>query len=101
MDMDPKTVADSGRSRSVTAMTPPTSQLQDPQPMSSTIRRPLTAADVMTAAEVAALLRVPRSTVEDWARRGIIPSKKVGRRRLYVRSRIEALLLDECGEPGP
>lgn len=68
--------------------------------MNSTIRHPLTAADVMTAAEVAALLRVPRSTIEDWARRGIVPSKKVGRRRLYVRSRIEALLLDEEGEPG-
>jgi hypothetical protein len=33
--------------------------------MGATIHRPLTAADVMTAAEVAALLRVPRSTVED------------------------------------
>jgi excisionase family DNA binding protein len=63
-------------------------------------RRPLTAADVMTAAEVAALMRVPRSTVEDWARRGIIPSKKVGRRRLYIRSRIEALLLDDDAELG-
>ena len=63
-------------------------------------RRPLTAADVMTAAEVAALVRVPRSTVEDWARRGIIPSKKVGRRRLYIRSRIEALLLDDDAEMG-
>jgi excisionase family DNA binding protein len=63
--------------------------------MSSPIRRALTAADVMTAAEVATLLHVPRSTVEDWARRGIIPSKKVGRRRLYIRSRIEALLLDD------
>jgi excisionase family DNA binding protein len=71
------------------------SQLQFPQPMGSPVRRPLTAADVMTAAEVAALLRVPRSTVEDWARRGILPSKKVGRRRLYIRSRIEALLLDD------
>jgi excisionase family DNA binding protein len=58
-------------------------------------RRPLTAADVMKAAEVADLLRVPRSTVEDWARRGIVPSKKVGRRRLYIRSKIEALLLDD------
>jgi excisionase family DNA binding protein len=55
----------------------------------------------MTAAEVAALMRVPRSTVEDWARRGIVPSKKVGRRRLYVRSRIEALLLDDDAEIGP
>jgi excisionase family DNA binding protein len=54
----------------------------------------------MTAAEVAALMRVPRSTVEDWARRGIIPSKKVGRRRLYIRSRIEALLLDDDAELG-
>ncbi len=65
-------------------------------------RRPLTAADVMTAAEVAALLHAPRSTVEDWARRGIVPSKKVGRRRIYVRSRIEALLLeDDPDSSGP
>jgi len=58
-------------------------------------RRPLAAADVMTAAEVAELLHVSKSTVEDWARRGIVPSKKVGRRRLYIRSKIEALLLED------
>src|SRR5256886_16545104 len=58
-------------------------------------RRPLTAADVLTAGEVARLLHVPKSTVEDWARRGVIPSRKVGRRRLYLRQRIEALLLDD------
>ena len=52
-------------------------------------------AAVMTAAEVAALLRAPRSTVEHWARMGIVPSRKVGRRRIYVRSRIEALLLED------
>jgi excisionase family DNA binding protein len=63
-----------------------------------TLGRPLTAADVMTAAEVAALLRVPRSTAEDWARRGVIPSKKVGRRRIYIRSRAEALLLEDSAE---
>lgn len=57
--------------------------------------RPLSAADVMTAAEVAELLHVSTSTVEDWARRGIVPSKKVGRRRLYIRSRLEALLLED------
>jgi excisionase family DNA binding protein len=57
--------------------------------------RPLTAADVMTAAEVAELLHAPKSTVEDWGRRGVIPSKKVGRRRIYLRSRIQAFLLDE------
>jgi excisionase family DNA binding protein len=82
-------------------MAPPTSQLQDTQPTGSTVHHPLTAADVMTAAEVASLLRVPRSTVEDWARRGIVPSRKVGRRRLYVRSRIEALLLNDDTELGP
>jgi excisionase family DNA binding protein len=64
-------------------------------------RSSLTAADVMTAAEVAALLHAPRSTVEHWARMGIVPSKKVGRRRIYVRSRIEALLLDEEQGVGP
>jgi len=69
--------------------------LRTVQPRGSSVRRPLTAADVMTAAEVAALLRVPRSTVEDWARRGVIPSRKVGRRRLYIRSKIEQLLLED------
>lgn len=56
--------------------------------------RPLTAADVLTAREVANLLHVPQSTIEDWARRGVIPSRKVGRRRLYLRPSIEALLLE-------
>lgn len=59
------------------------------------VHRPLTAADVMTAAEVAALMGIPQSTVEDLARRGVLPSKKVGRRRLYIRSKIEAVLLDD------
>jgi excisionase family DNA binding protein len=49
----------------------------------------------MTAGEVAELLHVSKSTVEDWARRGIVPSKKVGRRRLYIRSKIEELLLED------
>jgi excisionase family DNA binding protein len=53
----------------------------------------LTASDVMSAREVAALLHVPVSTVQDWGRRGLLPSVKLGRRRLYVRSRIEAKLL--------
>jgi excisionase family DNA binding protein len=56
---------------------------------------PLTAADVLTAAEVAELLHMPRSTIEDLARRGVIPSRKIGRRRLFVRSKVEAILLAE------
>jgi excisionase family DNA binding protein len=58
------------------------------------MNRPLTAADVMTAREVAELLRMPQSTVEDLARRAVVPSRKIGRRRLFVRSRIEAMLLE-------
>jgi excisionase family DNA binding protein len=54
--------------------------------------KPLTAADVMTASDVAVLLHAPVSTVEDWARRGILPSVKIGRRRLYIRQSIEAVL---------
>jgi excisionase family DNA binding protein len=54
--------------------------------------RRLTADDVMTARDVAQLLHAPVSTVEDWARRGIVPSVKLGRRRLYLRSGIEDAL---------
>ncbi len=64
-----------------------------PAPAAAAAR--LTADDVMTASEVAGLLHAPVSTVEDWARRGILPSVKVGRRRLYIRQRIEAALLSE------
>jgi excisionase family DNA binding protein len=54
---------------------------------------PLTAADVLCAGEVAELLHAPVSTVHDWARRGLLPSRKIGRRRLYIRQQIEAVLL--------
>jgi excisionase family DNA binding protein len=54
---------------------------------------PLTAADVLSASEVANLLGVPISTVHEWARRGLLPSRKIGRRRLFIRSKIEALLM--------
>ena len=55
-------------------------------------REPLTADDVMPAREVAELLRAPVLTVEDWARGGILPSVKIGKRRLYIRQNIEAVL---------
>ncbi len=48
----------------------------------------------MTGREVAALLHMPVSTVEDLARRGELPSVKIGRRRLYVRQHVEALLTE-------
>lgn len=57
------------------------------------LRRPLTRADVMTASEVATLLGLPRSTVYELARRGELPSARLGRTVRFVRSEIEARLL--------
>ncbi len=59
----------------------------------------LTATDVMTVSEVSDLLHVPVSTIADWGRRGLLPSVKIGRRRLYIRPKIEAQLLDGRGAP--
>jgi excisionase family DNA binding protein len=60
---------------------------------------PLTAHDVLTAREVAELLHMPTSTVEHLARQGTLPSRKIGRRRLYVRLQVEAVLLGENAKP--
>jgi excisionase family DNA binding protein len=57
--------------------------------------RVITRADVLRAAEVAELLAVSRSTLEDWARRRVIPSRKRGKRRFYLRWEIEAWLAAE------
>jgi excisionase family DNA binding protein len=57
----------------------------------------LTADDVMTARDVARLLHAPVSTVEDWARRGVLPSVKIGRRRIYIRQDIEMVLIGRVG----
>jgi excisionase family DNA binding protein len=54
----------------------------------------------MTASEVADLMRVPKSTIEDWARRGIIPSRKIGRRRIFLRDRLEAFLRHDGRDGG-
>ena len=59
--------------------------------------RPLTRADVVTSADVSALLGVPRSTVEDWARRGLLPSRKRGKRRFFLRWEVEAWLTAQDG----
>lgn len=57
--------------------------------------RGITRADVMSAAQVGALLNVQKTTVEDWARRGVIPSRKRGRRRLFLRWEVEEWLVAE------
>lgn len=53
---------------------------------------PLTAADVLHAREVAEFLRVPLSTVMQWAREDQIPAHKRGRRWLFLRPEIEEWL---------
>jgi excisionase family DNA binding protein len=57
--------------------------------------RPLTRTDVMRAGEVAEHLGVPNSTVEDRARRGLLPSRKRGKRRFYFRWEVQAWLTAE------
>jgi hypothetical protein len=70
-------------------------------------RAPLTERDIARATRAgvstvsAWLHRTRAHRPPDWARRGIVPSKKVGRRRLYVRARIEALLLGDDTELSP
>ena len=56
-------------------------------------RGSLTAAEIMRAAEVAALLHVPVSTVHDWARSGRLPSRKRGKHRLFIRAEVERWIL--------
>jgi excisionase family DNA binding protein len=47
----------------------------------------------MTAAEVAALLDVPVSTVREWGRNGTLPRVKLGRHVRFIRSHVEAAIL--------
>jgi excisionase family DNA binding protein len=46
--------------------------------------------DLMTAEQVADLLLLRRSTVEDYARRGLLPTIKLGRHRRFLRSDVLA-----------
>jgi excisionase family DNA binding protein len=53
----------------------------------------ITAAAIMTADEVAGLLRLRPSTVADLARRGDLPSVKLGRHRRYLRDDVMAYVI--------
>ena len=53
----------------------------------------LTRRDVLTARDVAGLLRIPVSTVYDLARRGVLPAHRVGRAWRFLRQEIEDWLL--------
>jgi len=49
---------------------------------------------LLTTVEAAALLLVSRRTIQNWTRDGVIPSVKLGRRRLYLRTALVAHLQD-------
>lgn len=55
-------------------------------------RRRITRDDVMTAAEVAVLLALPKSTVYELARRGELPCARLGRTIRFLRDDIERRL---------
>jgi excisionase family DNA binding protein len=48
--------------------------------------------ELMTSNQIAGLLQMRLSTVESYARRGLLPSVKVGRHRRFVRSQVESAL---------
>jgi excisionase family DNA binding protein len=52
----------------------------------------LTRDEVMTAREVADLLKLPVSTIYELARRGELPARPLGRAWRFVRPRLEELL---------
>lgn len=55
----------------------------------------LTREDVLTAREVARILKLPQSTIYEYARRGIIPSAKIGKAVRFHRATIASLLVDD------
>jgi excisionase family DNA binding protein len=56
---------------------------------------------VLDAGEVADLLRMPLSTVLDFARRGVIPGHKLGRRWIFLRDEIEVTVREAPSQPRP
>jgi excisionase family DNA binding protein len=60
--------------------------------------------ELMTAQEVAAIFRLRVSTIEEYARRGLLPDVKVGRHRRFIRYQVEEalrILVDAQSHRGP
>jgi excisionase family DNA binding protein len=45
--------------------------------------------ELLTSRQVASILQMKVSTVEDYARRGVLPSVKLGRHRRFIRSQLD------------
>jgi hypothetical protein len=59
------------------------------------MNRPVAGADVVTSSKVAELVHMPQSTVEDWARRGVIPSPRSAVAGSTFAAESRSSLLDE------
>ncbi len=72
----------------------PAAPLQFPSAEAALVRARvgLTRDEVMTASEVADLLRMPVSTVYYLARRGELPARRLGRTWRFLRPRLEEML---------
>ena len=64
------------------------------QESSAAKRQSVTRSDLLTPADVAAVLQVRRSTALDYLRRGVIPGRKIGRNWFVLRSQLDAHLAD-------
>lgn len=65
---------------------------QTAEPAVLTAALGLTRDEVMTAREVADLLKMPVSTIYELARRGELPARRLGRTWRFLRPRVEELL---------
>jgi excisionase family DNA binding protein len=59
-------------------------------PTSTQTHPRLTREDILDGREVAELLHLPISTVLEYARRGLLPGHKLGRRWIFLRYGVEA-----------
>jgi excisionase family DNA binding protein len=69
----------------------------DPIAVPDTEELTLTRKDLLTADEVATLLRLKRSTALDYMRRGVVPAFKLGRQWYSHRSRLASHLASVPG----
>lgn len=61
----------------------------------------LTRENVLDARAVAELLHLPLSTVLEYARRGVIPAHKLGRRWVFIRDEVDAAVRAAPSTPAP
>ena len=80
IDGQPRWVSDA----MATQLERPTGQNGDPDDVGRSLLD-----ELMTPSQVAALLQMRLSTIESYARRGLLPSVKVGRHRRFIRSQLD------------